>query len=322
MKWHFHFLMTYAHASLTFMNLTLTTPRKKLLTISASVSPSLKNSCDAGAPPATLPHCLTAAASLAHSETTSTTYNNWLTLNPTSLWLSCNFTLLTIFPFLSASQLFAGSCKVCDCAEKKSKIAAEQLRPEVQQQRQSFRERASDWLVKHLKWLDEMGIQLNLTRDYGRALPGVRVIEGVPSNYGSNYTVLATLSLSGVQAPWLLEGALDGQAFGVYISEVLAPYLEEGDILILDNLSTHKVRGIAEAVEARGARVEYLPPYSPDLNPIERCWSKLKTYLRQAKARSYEELVKGLKEGLETIRESDLQAWITFCGYPVHTLEN
>jgi transposase len=168
---------------------------------------------------------------------------------------------------LSASRLFAESCRVCDCAEKKSKIPAEQLRPEVQQQRQSFRARASDWLVKHLKWLDETGIQLNLTRDYGRALPGVRVIEGVPSSYGSNYTVVATLSLSGIEAPWLLEGALDGQAFSVYICEVLAPYLEKGDILIIDNLPTHKVRGIAQAVQARGARLEYLPPYSPDMNP-------------------------------------------------------
>jgi len=314
--------MTYAVVLLTFMNLTLITHKKKSLNISASVSRSLKNSCDAGAPPAPLPHDLTAAASLALSKTISTTCNNWLILNLTSLWQSCNFTLMTTFPSPLANRLFAESCKVCDCAEKKSKIPAEQLRPEVQQQRQNFRARASDWLVKHLKWLDETGIQLNLTRDYGRALPGVRVIEGVPSSYGSNYTVLATLGLSGIQAPWLLEGALDGQAFSVYMREVLGPCLEEGDIVILDNLATHKVSGIAESVQARGARLEYLPPYSPDMNPIERCWSKLKTYLRQAKARTYEELIKGLKEGLETIRETDLQAWITFCGYPVHSLEN
>jgi transposase len=167
-----------------------------------------------------------------------------------------------------------------------------------------------------------MGSQLNLTRDYGRALPGVRIQEAVPSSYGSNYTFLATLSLGGLQAPWLLEGALDGQAFGVYIREVLAPHLEKGDIVLLDNLPTHKVSGLAEAVEARGARLEYLPPYSPDLNPIERCWSKIKTYLRQAKARSDEELVKALKEALETITEADLQAWVRFCGYSVHQLEN
>lgn len=174
------------------------------------------------------------------------------------------------------------------------------------------------WLTGQLKWLDETGCQLNLTRQYGRAVPGPRVVEGVPSNYGSNYTLIATLGLEGVLAPWLLEGALDGESFYVYVAEVLAPVLKPGDILLLDNLPTHKTAGIADLVAARGARLEYLSPYSPDYNPIERCWSKIKTLLRQAKARTVEALEQAIREALATITETDLRAWIEFCGYSVH----
>lgn len=186
------------------------------------------------------------------------------------------------------------------------------------QARAAFRQRATDWVVRRIKWLDETGCQLNLTRLYGRALPSARVVESVPANYGSNYTLIAALSLAGVQAPWLLEGALDGDSFRLYVAEVLAPILEPGDIVVCDNLSTHKVTGIAELVAARGARWEYLPPYSPDYNPIERCWSKLKTYLRKAKARTYEALEQAIREALATITEADLLAWVKFCGYTVH----
>lgn len=169
-----------------------------------------------------------------------------------------------------------------------------------------------------MKWLDETGSQLNFTRTYGRALPGARVVEGVPADYGSNYTLIATLGLAGVQAPWFLEGALDGEAFRLYIKEVLAPVLAPGDILLMDNLAAHKVAGIVELIEARGARLEFLPPYSPDFNPIERCWSKIKTYLRKVKARTEAALLQAIKEALATITEADIRAWIEFCGYPVH----
>ena len=171
---------------------------------------------------------------------------------------------------------------------------------------------------QRLKWLDETGSQLNLTREYGRARPGERVVEGVPSAYGSNYTLLGVLSLAGFEAPWLIEGALDGDLFKLYVGEVMGPTLRPGDIVLMDNLATHKVAGIAELVAARGAQLLYLPPYSPDLNPIERCWSKIKTYLRKAKARSYRALVRAIKAALATISEADIRAWFEFCGYAVH----
>lgn len=157
-----------------------------------------------------------------------------------------------------------------------------------------------------------------LTRLYGRAAPGERVAEGVPQNYGENVTMLAAIGLGGLQAPMTVNGAVDGAVFLAYVREALCPTLEAGDVVVMDNLKAHKVAGVAEAIEARGARLEYLPPYSPDLNPIEKCWSKIKTYLRKAKARTREALEAALKAALLTITEADARAWFTHCGYPVH----
>jgi transposase len=184
--------------------------------------------------------------------------------------------------------------------------------------RESWRELAADWLAERLKFLDEAGSNLALTRLYGRGAPGERIAEGVPQNYGENVTMLAAIGLAGLQAPMTVNGAVDGAVFLSYVREVLAPTLSEGDIVVMDNLKAHKVAGVAEAIEARGARLEYLPPYSPDLNPIEKCWSKVKTFLRKAKARTREALEAALKEALLTVTASDARAWFAYCGYPVH----
>ena len=177
---------------------------------------------------------------------------------------------------------------------------------------------AADFIASRLKSLDEAGSNLALTRLYGRAAPGERVAEGVPQNYGENLTMLAAIGLDGLQAPMTVNGAVDGAVFLTYVRGVLAPTLSAGDIVVMDNLKAHKVAGVREAIEARGARVEYLPPYSPDLNPIEKCWSKVKTYLRKAKARTREALEAALKEALLLVTVSDVRAWFTHCGYPVH----
>ena len=169
-----------------------------------------------------------------------------------------------------------------------------------------------------LKFLDEAGSNLAMTRLYGRAAPGERVYDRVPQNYGENITMLACLSEAGLSAPMTIEGAVDGTVFRAYVEQVLAPTLSQGDVVIMDNLGAHKVKGIKEAIEARGAKVIYLPPYSPDLNPIEKCWSKIKTYLRAAKARTRETLEKALKEALLLVTEEDAQGWFASCGYPVY----
>ncbi len=184
--------------------------------------------------------------------------------------------------------------------------------------REGWREAAADFLAPRLKFLDEMGSNLALTRLYGRAAPGERIAEGVPQNYGENVTTVAAIGHGGVQAPMTVNGAVDGEVFLSYVREVLVPTLSEGDIVVMDNLRAHKVAGVAEAIEARGARLEYLPPYSPDLNPIEKCWSKVKTALRKAKARTREALEAALKAALLTITEADARSWFTHCGYPVN----
>jgi transposase len=169
-----------------------------------------------------------------------------------------------------------------------------------------------------LKFLDEAGSNIAMTRLYGRAERGERVFDSVPQNYGENITMLACLSAEGLSAPMTVEGAVDGTVFRVYVEQVLAPALLPGDVVVMDNLGAHKVKGIREAVEARGATIIYLPPYSPDLNPIEKCWSKVKTYLRAAKARTREALEQALKEVLLLVTEKDAQGWFASCGYPVY----
>ncbi len=135
--------------------------------------------------------------------------------------------------------------------------------------------------------------------------------------YGENITMLAAISLSGIDAPMTIEGAVDGLVFKTYVEQVLAPTLDPGDIIVMDNLGAHKVAGVTEAIEARGAKLIFLPPYSPDLNPIEKCWSKIKTFLRAAKPRTREILEQALKEVLLLITPKDAAGWFTSCGYPV-----
>jgi len=174
------------------------------------------------------------------------------------------------------------------------------------------------FVLERLKFLDEAGSNLAMTRLYGRAQPGQRVVESVPQNYGENVSMLAAISVTGVSAPMTITGAVDGLVFLEYVKQVLCPTLVEGDVIVMDNLSAHKIAGVRQAIEAKGARLLYLPPYSPDLNPIEKCWAKIKTYLRKAKARTYETLTSALKEALLTITRADIRGWFASCGYSLH----
>lgn len=170
-------------------------------------------------------------------------------------------------------------------------------------------------LVKRLKFIDEIGANLGLTRLFGRAAPGERVVEATPGYSGPHYTAVAALGWTGIKAPWVLEGAMDGSAFTAYVEWVLAPTLRRGDIVVMDNLSAHKGDRIRQLIEARGARLAFLPPYSPDFNPIELCWSKVKTALRAVKARTLDALLDALAEALQSICRRDIQAWFAHCGY-------
>lgn len=157
-----------------------------------------------------------------------------------------------------------------------------------------------------------------MTRRYGRAQYGRRVADAVPKNFGPNVTILGALSCNGLDAVMTVEGATDTAVFRAYVEQVLVPTLVADDVVVMDNLSVHKVSGIREAIEATGARLMYLPPYSPDYSPIESCWSKLKAILRKAKARSREALDEALTQAIEHITQSDAKGWFNLCGYPVH----
>lgn len=172
--------------------------------------------------------------------------------------------------------------------------------------------------VGRLRFLDESGAHLGMTRRYGRAAPGQRVCESTPGTSGTHYTMVATLGLTGISAPLIFKGAMNRVVFEGYVQQMLLPTLRPRDILIMDNLSAHKGESIRATIEACGARVVYLPPYSPDLNPIEQCWAKVKEALRAAKARNFDALVDALGQALRSITHSDFLAWLNHCGYAIN----
>lgn len=172
-------------------------------------------------------------------------------------------------------------------------------------------------VLKHLKFIDETGLHLGLTRLFGRAAPGQRVVEATPGTSGTHYTLVASLGWQGVSAPGLLEGAMDQATFELYVEQGLAPTLRPGDIVLMDNLRAHKGQRIRDLIEAHGAQLEFLPPYSPDLNPIEQCWAKIKTALRAAKSRTIETLESAIRDALNLISASDAIAWFAHCGYAI-----
>lgn len=148
-----------------------------------------------------------------------------------------------------------------------------------------------------------------MTRLYARGLGGARIHEGTPDSRWKILTVLGALGTRGMIATMTVEAATDREIFLAYLDEVLCPQLKAGDVVVMDNLSSHKVNGVRERIEKCGARLLYLPPYSPDLNPIEKAWSKLKQLLRSAKARSKEALDQAISELLPLITAEDAKAW-------------
>jgi transposase len=154
-----------------------------------------------------------------------------------------------------------------------------------------------------------------MTRQWGRAPKGQRITEATPQGRWKVLTTLGAMSLRGMDAVMTVESATDSAVFLTYLEEVLCPKLQAGDVVILDNLSAHKVAGIRELIEASSAKLIYLPPYSPDLNPIEKAWFKFKQFLRSAKARTQEALDLAITEALKTISPENAAGWFRHCGY-------
>jgi transposase len=170
---------------------------------------------------------------------------------------------------------------------------------------------------QQLLFVDESGLNLALTRRYARAPRGVRAVGSVPQNQGRNLTVLGALDGQGMRAALLMPGATDQEVFLSFVQQVLAPQLKPGAVVVMDNLAAHKNAEVAEAIQSRGARLCYLPPYSPDYNPIEQAWSKIKTFLRGVGARTYRKLSRSLKTALAQVTPQDTEAWFAHCGYPI-----
>jgi transposase len=168
-----------------------------------------------------------------------------------------------------------------------------------------------------LVFLDEAGCHQAMTRLYARAPRGQRAQATKPVNRGRHVTMLGALSLQGLVAAMTVEGFTDGEAFLAFLREVLVPQLRPGQILILDNLKAHKVAGVAEACATAGVQLLYLPPYSPDLSPIEECWSKVKALLRAKAARTLETLEQAIAEALAAITSQDAYGWFAHAGYCV-----
>ena len=199
--------------------------------------------------------------------------------------------------------------------EKKALHARERDTEANQQRRQSFLEILGRLAPEKLMFLDESGVTTQMTRLRGRAPRGERIAEATPQGHWKVLTTLGTMSLRGIEAVMTIESPTDSEVFLAYLDQVLCPKLTPGDVVIMDNLSTHKVRGVRERIEACGAELLYLPPYSPDLNPIEKAWFKLKQFLRTAKARTAEALDQAISEALKTITAGNAAAWFRHCGY-------
>ena len=205
----------------------------------------------------------------------------------------------------------AGSAADGSAAEKKSLHAIERDREENRRRREEFLERLQTIPPEKLIFLDESGVTTQMTRAYARASGGRRVHEATPAGHWKILTILSALSLGGLLATMTIEQATDGDIFLAYLEQVLGPKLRPGDVVVMDNLSAHKVAGVEQLIQAAGAE---LPPYSPDLNPIEKAWAKLKQLLRSAKARTAEALDQAIAELLPQITPENAQAWFRHSG--------
>ena len=164
-------------------------------------------------------------------------------------------------------------------------------------------------------FVDEMGSNLALTRRYGRAAPGERVRDTVPGDRGGNVSTIGALDGTGIRTGLSVPGAIDGDTMVFFVEDLLAPTLKRGELVFLDNCPIHKRDEIEERIDARGAGVIFLPPYSPALNPIALCWSKVKARLRALKPRTPEALLDALVDAFATVTVHDIRGWFQHCGY-------
>jgi transposase len=197
--------------------------------------------------------------------------------------------------------------------------AAEQQRPDVADRRTGWMFWRA-WIdYRRLVFIDETGADTKMARRFGRTWRGQRLVAHVPHGHWRTTTFVAALRATGLTAPLVVDGPMNGPVFRAYVEQQLAPALRPGDIVILDNLAAHKVAGVREAVEAVGAQLVYLPPYSPDLNPIEQVFAKLKSLLRKAAARTVSDLEATIGSLLNCFSPRECCNYLQHCGYLLRT---
>ncbi len=194
--------------------------------------------------------------------------------------------------------------------------------------RAAVRERRDEWIDRRqpamrlqparLVFIDETAVTTKMTRLRGRSRRGQRLIADAPFGHWRTQTFIAGLRCGSLTAPWVLDGAMDRTAFDIYVETQLAPTLEPGDVVILDNLAVHKSRRAAEILKARGAWFLFLPPYSPDLNPIEMAFSKLKAHLRAASARTFDALWRAVGSICDLYDPEECWNFFKAAGYASH----
>jgi transposase len=194
-------------------------------------------------------------------------------------------------------------------------VATERDRPDVVRRRQQYTEHSAVIAPTRLVFVDETGLNTAMSRLRARARFGTRAFGKAPKGKHLNLTVVGAIALDGVRAIMAYEGGTTRDAFLRFVREALAPSLHPGDVVVMDNLRAHYTDGVEHAIKAAGATVLYLPPYSPELNPIEQAWSKLKAYLRRLEARTLAALAAALPAYRMAIRDSDLAGWFNHCGY-------
>jgi len=166
-----------------------------------------------------------------------------------------------------------------------------------------------------LVFIDESGAKTNMTRLYGRAKSGQRALDDAPSGHWCTTTMISSVRLDGSTDCMVVDGATTKDIFKAYVEQILLPTLKAGDVVVMDNLSAHKNQETIDLIESVGAELWYLPPYSPDLNPIEKMWSKIKSILRTLKARTEKALINAIAKALEAVTASDAKGWFESCGY-------
>jgi transposase len=196
-------------------------------------------------------------------------------------------------------------------AQKKSLGASERN----EEERSAWRDEVKDIDPARFVFVDECGTNITLTRLYARAPRGERAFGKVPRNWGKDLTLIAAMSAEGMGEAMSVEGATDGAAFEAYVKHFLVPSLKEGQVVIMDNLQVHKSSGVRKLVEGAGASVLFLPPYSPDFNPIEEAFSKIKAILRRVEARTQQTLMEAIGQALDAVSQRDALGWFAHCGY-------